>query len=67
MVRSGSMVRTLLNPRRRVFRNWRRLEVVPRCEDTPRVLTALIAATEQTIEKSRALIAKINELLTKRR
>jgi hypothetical protein len=31
------------------------------------VLTALIAATEQTIEKSRALIAKINELVTKRR
>ena len=34
---------------------------------TPRVLTALIAAAQQAIEKSRALIAKIDELLTKRR
>jgi hypothetical protein len=57
----------LRNPRRRVFRTWHRREGVPRREEAPRVLTALIAATEQTIEKSRALIGKINELLTKRR
>jgi hypothetical protein len=61
------MARLSRNPRRRVFRNWRRLGVVPKREEAPRVLTALIAATEQTIEKSRALIAKIDELLTKRR
>jgi hypothetical protein len=40
---------------------------MPRPEEAPRVLTALIAATEQTIEKSRALIAKTNDLLRKRR
>jgi hypothetical protein len=61
------MARMFRNPRRRVFRNWRRQEIIPRPEDTPRVLAALIAATQQTIEKSRAQIAKIEELLTKRR
>jgi hypothetical protein len=63
---SGLMARLSRNPRRRVFRNWRRREVVPKPEEAPRVLTALIAATEQTIAKSRALIAKL-ELLMKRR
>jgi hypothetical protein len=61
------MARLSRNPRRRIFRNWRRREVVPRPEEAPRVLTALIAVTDQTIEKSRALIVKINELLRRRR
>ena len=64
---SGSMARLSRDSRRRVFRNWRRREVVPRLEEAPRVLTVLIAATDQTIEKSRALITEINELLRKRR
>jgi hypothetical protein len=61
------MARLSRDSRRRVFRNWRRREVVPRLEEAPRVLTVLIAATDQTIEKSRALITEINELLRKRR
>jgi hypothetical protein len=64
---SGSMARLSHNPGRRIFRSWRRREVVPRPEEAPRVLTSLIAATDQTITKSRVLIAKINELLRKRR
>jgi hypothetical protein len=40
---------------------------VPRSEEGPRVLTGLITATQRTIDQSRALIAKIDELLTKRR
>jgi hypothetical protein len=36
-------------------------------EEAPRVLTALILAAQQTIEKSRPLIVKMNKLLRKRR
>jgi hypothetical protein len=40
--------------------------VAPRREEAPRVLKALIVAAQRTIEKSRPLIAQIDELLTKR-
>jgi hypothetical protein len=61
----------LRNPRRRVSMSGRRLSsgidiVAPRCEEAPSVLKALIVAAQRTIEKSRPLIAEIDELLTKR-
>jgi hypothetical protein len=40
--------------------------VAPRREEAPRVLKALIVAAQRTIDKSRPLIARIDELLTKR-
>jgi hypothetical protein len=36
-------------------------------EEAPRVLKALIVAAQRTIEKSRALIAKVDEILAKQR
>jgi len=65
------MARTLRNPRCRVSMSGRRLFsgidiVAPRREETPRVLKALVVAAQRTIEKSRPLIAEIDELLTKR-
>jgi hypothetical protein len=39
----------------------------PSREEAPRVLNALIAATQRTIEESRMLIAKVNEILAKHR
>jgi hypothetical protein len=39
---------------------------VPTPEEAPRVLNSLIAATQRSIEESRRLIAKVNEILTKR-
>lgn len=38
---------------------------VPKREEAPRVLKALVVAAQRTIEKSRPLIAKIDELLGK--
>jgi hypothetical protein len=65
------MARTLRNPRCRVSMSRRRLFsaidiVEPRREEAPRVLKALIVAAQRTIDKSRPLIARIDELLTKR-
>jgi hypothetical protein len=40
---------------------------VPRGEESGRALNALIARAQETIEQSRALIGKIDELLAKHR
>jgi hypothetical protein len=40
---------------------------VPKREEAPRVLNKLIAAAEHSIEQSRILIAKVNEILAKHR
>jgi len=39
---------------------------VPKREEGPRVLAALIAAAQRTIEKSRPVIAEVDEILAKR-
>lgn len=72
-LRCGSMARTLLKPRRRVPINWRRLSAcsetelaVPKREEVPRVLAALVAAAQRAIEKSHPVIAKMDEILAKR-
>jgi hypothetical protein len=44
-----------------------REHAVTRGEKSGRVLNALIAATQEIIEQSRALIAKIDKILSKRR
>jgi hypothetical protein len=48
--------------------SWHRLSsgIEPTHEEAPRVLKALIVAAQRTIEKSRPLIAEIDERLTKR-